>query len=171
MPAIEAVARAQHNSALRGSPYAQRDVLARYDRAERGERRRRLADIAFWQTYIEVYRHAIADAIANKEPPPKALPHPDDIVIDFEKGVRFIGPVSEYDAGLLEENLKVRDVLLMQDGLDQRLGDADAKDILDRPGTALAFALHLNDCVPQHFRLCETAITLKMERVLPEGGL
>jgi hypothetical protein len=33
------------------------------------------------------------------KPPPDILPHPDDIVIDPEKGVSFIGPTTKEEVG------------------------------------------------------------------------
>lgn len=44
----------------------------------------------------------------------KPRPHPDDVVIDYERGVRFIGPVDEEQAARLEETCKMRDVLILQ---------------------------------------------------------
>ena len=51
---------------------------------------------------------------------PSPLPHPDDIVLDYDKGVQFKGPIHEKEQARLEEAIKMRDVLIMQNALDQR---------------------------------------------------
>jgi hypothetical protein len=86
------------------------------------------------------------------------------VVIDHEKGVRFIGPVNEEGVARLNETLRIRDVLLMQDALDQRAGNRDCDDPLDRPGSALAFAFLLNQTVPDRYKLSDVQILIRLSR-------
>ena len=108
------------------------------------------------------YREQIAEAERKGEPPPAPLPHPDDVVIDDEKGVRFIGPVDDAGVARLKETIKVRDTLIMQDALDNRL--ADNPEGADQPGTALLFAIILDNGVPARFRLAEADWIERMMR-------
>ena len=115
--------------------------------------------------YVAEGREAIAEAERLGETPPALFPHPDDVVIDPEKGVRFIGPICEEEAAALEKTCKLRDVLIIQHALDEREADyPDIKDHPDKPGTALLFAAVVNQRVPARYRLSETEISLRMDR-------
>ncbi len=163
--AIEAVLRSQYVSATRGSAFSQKHIIERYDRAEREERNRIRDENQLWEGYIARCREEIAEARRRGEALPAPLPHPDDVVIDEEKGVRFIGPIDQEQAARLEETCKLRDVLILQDALDRREADTpDSGDPLDQPGTALMFAHLLNTCVPARHRLSDIEITLRMMR-------
>jgi hypothetical protein len=114
MPAIEAVLRAQYAAAVKGNAYAQKHVMERYEQAER-ERRRQIEETnADWQTYVEAQRAAIAEAEREGQSAPNPLPHPDDVMIDGEEGVRFVGPVTVEEAERLDETCRMRDMLIMR---------------------------------------------------------
>ncbi len=172
--AIEAVYRSQLKSATSGSAYAQKHFIARYDWAERERREQRMEEIEYWKAYVADQREAIAAAKAKDETPPTPLPHPDDVLIDYEKGVQFIGPISDREVALIEENLRTRDTLIIQNALEQReVGNPSSDDALDRPGTAMVFALVLNRCVPERLRLSDNEILLRVMRydVMPKRVL
>jgi hypothetical protein len=165
MPAIEAVLRAQYAAAVKGNAYAQKHVMERYEQAERVRRRQIEETNADGQTYVEAQRAAIAEAEREGQSPPNPLPHPDDVIIDAEEGVRFIGPVTVEEAERLEETCRMRDMLIMQGGLDERLWEApESADPLDRPGTALIIAMIVNAKIPARFRLSDMQITWRMMR-------
>jgi hypothetical protein len=163
IPAIEAVYRAQLKSATSGSPYAQRDIITRYELAEQERRERIREDCEFWNAYIERQREAIADAAANGQPQPTPLPHPDDIVIDYEKGVSFSGPIDEEQTHHLQEYFKQREILLMQHALDER-SDRYAKSVdpLDGPGSALLYIFWLDRFLFERFRLSDEEIQRRL---------
>lgn len=93
----------------------------------------------------------------------QAFPHPDDIVIDPERGVRFIGPLDQAEQDRLEETLRMRDLLILQYALDRRLCDWDeGADPLDKPTSALAIALNFNDHVPERYRYDDARLTFMM---------
>lgn len=174
MPAINAVARKQIATAFGGSAYAQKHLTERYHWAELERRHKIAKEIEVFTYYVESRRAEIAEAKTNGQPPPNPLPHPDDVVIDREKGVRFIGPLCEEDVARLEHTLKFRDVLLLQHALDEReVGDPNSEDILDRPGSAYVFAETLNNGVPERFRLSDIKILLKLSRykTMPKRAL
>jgi hypothetical protein len=95
IPAIEAVLRKQIASALGGNAYAQKHVIERHVWAECEERERRHKDIEFWEEYQKQKWEEIENASSRGEAPPSLLPHPDDIVLDYDKGVRIRGPIDE----------------------------------------------------------------------------
>jgi hypothetical protein len=161
--AIEAVFRAQHVLAMKGSAYAQKHVIERYDRAEREDRRRIMDSIELWEWYIAQKRKEIAEAERSGEAPPNVLPHPDDIVIDHERGVRFIGPLNEEGATRFEETCRLRDILLMQQALDEReAGHPTRVDSNYEPGAALLLATILNESLPPRMRLSDQRLIIKL---------
>lgn len=164
IPAIEAVLLAQQRSALGGNAYSAKHVIERFDWAEQEERQHRIDEIELWTAYVDIQRKAISDAKAAGEPPPKPLPHPDDVIIDDEKGVSFVGPLNEEQAAALDETLKMRDILIMQDALDRRMAKPLYGDPLDGPGTAMVFVDLLNRTVPKRHRLSDTEILLRIAR-------
>lgn len=165
MPTIDSVFRKQAATALGGNAYAQKHVIERYARAELERRQRIASEIEFWTSYVEMERAEIAEAKAKGQLLPDPLPHPDDVVIDYERGVRFIGPFSEDGRALIDENIQVRDILIMQHALDQRMADeVESTDLLDQPGSAFAFALFMNTSLPARHRLSTKKIELRAER-------
>ncbi|MGC2774605.1 MAG: DUF5681 domain-containing protein [Bradyrhizobium sp.] len=165
MPAIDAVFRKQIATALGGNAYAQKHAIERYDRAELERRQRIAEEIEFYTDYVETRRAEIAEARAKGHPVPDPLPHPDDVVIDPEKGVRFIGPFTEEGRAFIEENARVRDLLIMQDALDRRMaGEVHSANPLDQPGSALAFAQTMNAGLPERYRLSEIMFVICMDR-------
>lgn len=161
--AIEAVLRAQYASASKGNSHAQRHIIERYDRAESAHRRRIEEDIAIWDNYVSRNREAIAEAERRGETPPDPLPHPDDVVIDHETGVRFIGPLDEGGVKRVEKTCQTRDILLMQHALDERQsGKPESDDPLDGPGSAFVVASILNRSVPKRFRFSNEEIDRRL---------
>jgi hypothetical protein len=162
MPAVQVVLRAAIKSAANGNAYAQKHVIERFAWADRERQAEIEVSNAYWQDYVDRHRAAIAEAERNREKPPTPLPHPDDVIIDEEKWVRIVGPIDAAEVAKLEESLKLRDVLIMQNALDVRLStDLNGK---DRPGTALVFASLMNDAVPARFRLSDAEFITRMMR-------
>jgi len=164
MPAIEAVHRKQIATALGGNAYAQKHVIDRHDRAELERRQEIAKEIEIFSLYAETQRAEIAAAKANGQPVPDPLPHPDDMIMDPETGVRFVGPFTEEGRAVIEENARVRDVLIMQHVLDCRMTEVDSSDPLDGPGCALAFAQTMNPSLPQRYQLSEAMLVTLTHR-------
>jgi hypothetical protein len=162
MTAVEVVLRAATKSAASGNAYAQKHVIERFARADQERRAEIEASNDIWRQYVAWHRDAIAQAERNGESPPTPWPHPDDVVIDEDKGVRIIGPIDVAEVAKLEEFLKLRDVLIMQNAVDVRLSDdLNGK---DRPSTALVVASLMNDTVPMRFRLSEVEFIMRIMR-------
>ncbi len=166
LTALGAVLRSQYATAtIKQNAYAQKHIIERYGRAERERRRQIQRRIEVWTQYVAEGREAIAEAERNGEPPPALLPHPDDVVIDRANGVRFIGPLTQEDLRDLEKACRLRDVLLMQDALDQRQRpDQESGDSLDGPGTALLFAVMIDRSVPDRYKLNDSELNSRMMR-------
>lgn len=163
--ALEAVLRALYATAIKGNAYAQKYIVERSGRAERERTQQIQQSIDFWTLYIAEGREAIDEAERNGEEPPTLLPHPDDIVIDHNKGVRFVGPLVQGDLNQLDEACRIRDVLIMQDALDWReMGDPESGDPLDGPGTALLFAIMINRSAPARYKLSNDEFDFKLMR-------
>lgn len=158
--AREAVARALYATAVKGHPYALRTVIEMLGRAERDEAREVAEEHELFEAYRARCWKEIEEAKAKGVPLPTPLPHPDDIIIEPGKRVRFIGPLDESEAAKLDRTCQLRDILLMQDALDQKL--AVGGDI--KPGGALLCALVLNQLLPGRMQLSDDAILFRQMR-------
>lgn len=151
----EAVVQATFAAALKGIPRAQAlalDLLREAGDAQAQEIRRRNG---VFEAYKASAVAEIADAAKRGLPPPRLVPHPDDIVIDQRTGPRFLGPVDEDEQDKLEWLLRCRDVLIMQDALDCRSTTRLDGTPLTEPGSALLLATMIDRGAPERQRLSE----------------
>ncbi len=151
----EALIQAALLAALKGNPRALAlalGLLREADNAQAYEIRERNA---LWERYIECASAELAEAAKQGLPPPKTLPHPDDVVIDQLKGPRFLGPIDEEDQAKLEKLLRFRDVLVMQEALDQRSPKRLEGTPMTDPGSALLLAMSIDRLAPQRLRLSD----------------
>ncbi|PLX33639.1 MAG: hypothetical protein C0605_16000 [Hyphomicrobiales bacterium] len=161
MPFKQAVMRAQGATALKGSPYAQRYILDKWEQCEREEAEEIAEENEIYRRYQERWWAEIEQARREGKPLPNPIPHPDDIIIREGKRVRIDGPVSEFEADMIEENCRMRDVLLMQDALDKRL----AENVSDEaPRAAMLCAIMINDNLPSRYQLDETEMMMVIAR-------
>lgn len=161
IPAIEAVSRAQYVLAIKGSSaYAQKHIIERYDRAERERKRQTDDDIEFWTMFKDTKGLLFAAAEKSGEPPPDIFPHPEDVVIDYVKGVRIVGPLDQEGADRVDALIRLRDVHIKQHALDVRM--SDDPDGPDRPGTALLIADLIERSLPPRLRLPEGVWLMRM---------
>lgn len=159
----EALVHALHASALKGNA---RSLALAFHLMQAAEKLK-AQDVQRWRMLACAYReqayNEIEHAAATGVPAPLMLPHPDDVVDDDELGFRVVGPVDEYEHEKLEETLRFRDVLIMQDELDRRLAP-NVGGPFGEPGGALLFAIALDQLVPKRFRLSDTEFTNRMLR-------
>lgn len=162
--AQEALIRSQQTAGMKGGSYAQQKAIERYERAD-AERQARIDESnIIAERYVTAMRMVIANSERAGLPPPRILPHPDDVIADPERGMRVIGPKDEEEQAKLEHILQVIDLLILQDALDQREYGSEFDDPLDRPSSALMFALVLNDRVPKRYCLSDGELSLRMMR-------
>ncbi|MDB5538894.1 MAG: hypothetical protein JWQ89_621 [Devosia sp.] len=162
IPAIEAVHRAQYASATKGNAHAQKHIIENYKQADRARRQEIRENNEWWAGYVRRGREAHAYAAENGLPVPPSLPHPDDVVIDSERGVRFSGPFDDVSAENFRNTVRLRDVLIMQDALQQREVEQAGH---GEHGTALACVMLLDRGFPERFRLSESDWTMRMLRL------
>jgi hypothetical protein len=109
MPVIRAIMRKLAFAAANGNIRAQQMYLNYLTSAEAD---RRMADMEMLKTsveYKEKWGPILAERARNGTTGPEPLPHPDDVIIDYETGtVRIEGPV-------LEEQKAARDTLRAQE--------------------------------------------------------
>lgn len=165
MSVEQAIIRSENNQAIKGNAYAQRNGLARIERARLAEAQEIAREHDIWRAYVERARARIAEAKAQGEAEPQILPHPDDVVIEFGKHVRFSGPINEEQLKQVLHTQRMRDHLILQDVLDERMWTkplpADAK---DGPGGAALFSLLLDGTLPSRMRLSDTDRMLRRWR-------
>lgn len=142
---------------------AQRNFTEWYLAAD-AERRERIAEeCEHWDEIRARLIFLRADAARTGRPPQVPHPHADDIVIDPEQGVRFIGPLNEADQANLEETIRMRDLLLVQYHYDQRECDQGGHDGAQNESVATAvFAHALNDLLPERYRLSNTDMVIRL---------
>ncbi|WP_237155488.1 DUF5681 domain-containing protein [Oryzibacter oryziterrae] len=105
MPMAEAVVQTILASALKGNAVSQDLAYTLIQTAEHAALRERQRDIELWSWYKEEKSKELALAAERKQPSPRVLPHPDDVIIDYAKGVRFVGPICEVDEAPLKETM------------------------------------------------------------------
>jgi hypothetical protein len=124
--------------------------------AEQAHAREVRAQNEYWADYKSVAREAIAELRAKGEAEPAILPHPDDIVIDWETGPRFVGPVDEAGKAGVQKTIAHREAYLLQAALDERMmPQPEDGDLRKGPGTALEFAKMMNRALPPRLRMTE----------------
>lgn len=166
IPTVEAVYLAQIKLALEGNAFAQKQhSIEHLNRIEREERWEIAREHEIAEDYIERARAAIAAAKSRGEPEPEFYPHPDDIVVEPGRRIRFNGPINAEQAEELKEKLAIREALIWQAGLDQRFDPAGADaSILNRRVSAEVLALALNGKLPPRLRMEEFWLGYQIDR-------
>jgi hypothetical protein len=149
----DALVNATCMSAVKGNARSQAlvlDLLRKGDAAKAEEIRR---SNELWREYKRIISAEIAEAKKQGLPVPKPLPHPDDVVIDERTGPKFLGPLHEQAQAMLEQTLRCRDTLIMQDALDRRSAVRLDGTPLAEPGAAEFLAILFDKFVPPRLRL------------------
>ncbi|MEQ1899240.1 MAG: DUF5681 domain-containing protein [Devosia sp.] len=162
MTAFEGALKAQLKSAFGGSPIAQRDWIATATRAAAQKQEEIDEEIGWANDYIRKARALFADAAKKGLPEPELSCHPDDIIIDEQRGILFTGSAIEGGWEAIEKVVKVRDALLLQSVLDDRNAtQATLADPENRPGGALLLMFLIERVLPTRFRLTRTQLIMK----------
>ena len=154
IPLREALMAKQSEVALKGNPYAIRRMLELDHRATAREAAERRLRRETWARIELMQEQRYAAALAKGEDTELILPHPDDIAIDAEDA-RVIGPCDAVELAACRRLMKLRDLLFLQHGLEERLRDAPLKADQgpDKPTSPLLFACFLNQILPRRFQL------------------
>jgi Family of unknown function (DUF5681) len=162
---LQALNKAQVNTALKGNAFAQKCASDRIEAAQRAEAMAIERSHEAWLAYQLDCRNAIETARRKGAPLPEFLPHPDDLAFEHGKRVRITGPVDAWSQAKMQETIQVRDTLLLQYALDTRKhvpkpGTGQS----DLPYSAGVAALMLNDGLPERVRLSDDDIFWRVYR-------
>lgn len=159
----EAVVRALILSALKGNPYAANKAMEFLREVQTREAQELERERALWRSYKE--NCIVLDKLARLEgrPPGRHLPHPDDVVIDPTGPVRFVGPMDEAGQRKMEQTIRLRDLLILQDAYDTRFGPRKNREEPYR-SSARFFAHGLERSLPPRVRLTNFQWLMQSDR-------
>ncbi len=157
---VEAVMKAQVKAAMKGNPAAQKNFLERCWIAEHEEQVDIAAEHAKFEAYVEHCHAAISEAKAKGEDVPEFLPHPDDILIEPGKRVRITGPVCAQSQAKLEETVLLRDCLLDQHEMEERMPHSIRADGM--PTATLLFVVMINNGLPARYRMSDLDLNIRL---------
>lgn len=110
LPVIQAVFRALGVSAIKGNRLAQKTFAELMQNVEQADYRSKLEHFEVFFTYKHEWSEAIERAKKQGTTIPETVPHPDDILLDFNTGaVRCEGPMTKEAKQRLDRALEVRD--------------------------------------------------------------
>lgn len=115
-------------SAIGGSPMAQRTAISLISKTSEKQAEKNKANADQWVAYKKATKLKLENALKAGEEIPDIFPHPDDVIFDSNNTVKFIGPIDEFEARLLRQQLKTRDLLILQGELDNRCGEVSERD-------------------------------------------
>lgn len=160
---VEAVVRKVLNTALGGSPHAQRHIMEWFEEAERAEQQKFDNDTKTVERARRHYRVERHLCVEQGEDPESVLPHPDDIVVDKEHGVNIIGPCDAAELRECRRLCDMRDALLLQNALELRLATRKPENEPD-VRTPSVIAILLNDRMVRRFRDTDSELTEKIQK-------
>lgn len=158
VPASDALIDAFLAFGLKGNARYGGMVLDAFRTAEQANAREIKTSVELWSFYKEFYGDQIAQARRDNLPEPEIYPHPDDIVIDYVKGPRFLGPWDEDQNRRVQHSVKTCEVLLKQDELDRRSTKRPDGSAVTEPGLALYMFNALNETLPPRLRYTDAMI-------------
>lgn len=155
----------QAEVALKGSPYAIRHILMMDQRATEREAQERLAKRDAWARIKQSQERRHRAATAKGEDTGLILPHPEDIVIDADDA-RVVGPCDAVELAACHKAMQMRDLLFLQQGLEDRLGGASEElgQSQVKPTSPLLLACFINRTLPKRFQLSQAAELAALRR-------
>ena len=163
MSIYQAVFKAMSAQALKGSVYAQKQFIEVVSKCQKLQAEEITEQTEFWFDYIKYWHREMNAPRADNEQPPQLFPHPDDIVFERGKAPRFTGPMSKEAADDMDRTCRLRDALLMQSALENRLNNVvdhtDGQHVLTTPMFA---ATVINDNLPDRFKLDDVDLFLQL---------
>ena len=154
MTVVQALVKAHIAKALKGSAYAQKHLIEVISRSQQLQADEIVEQTEDWHKYIKYWHQQMNAPRDDDEEAPELFPHPDDIVFEHGKAPRFTGPMYKEAADDMDRTCRLRDTLLMQSALENRLNkvtdDIDGQHVLT---TAMFAAITINDNLPDRFKL------------------
>lgn len=158
------------DTALSGSPHAINQVFRLMKEASLITARQLEGQIEKGRLWRDLQQQKVDQAVASGEDPNLITPHPDDFVIDYDRGFSIAGPIDQTELQAVLQTCRVRDVLIMQSAMEERLewpehraGDEEqsprGQDPFEPeyipspfPGSAALLAMMLNNTLPARFK-------------------
>ena len=167
MSRSEIALHAQFKSATEGSPQSIRQFIELMSLVSQKRAAEVRAEVEWWTAFMVNQKARFARHVAEFGVEPLEFPHPDDIVIDPDKGVVFHGPLDDEQHKQLLNTQHMIEACLLQDALETRLDQND-----EITGAAL-LAHVLNEMLPKRLQQCDVQITLRAMRLqgLPKREL
>ncbi|MDP2119544.1 MAG: hypothetical protein Q8K28_06540 [Hoeflea sp.] len=166
----EAVIRKLFQVATSGSPHALGHVLRNINDAQMLNQALIREEVAKGKQIKQWLQQRLDRAVREGADPVWVIPHPDDIVIDEDEGWSVRGPVDVDELKSIRHQVTMRDILLLQSVLDERLSDAPRLEESDGPAvetagsTSQVFANLLNNNLPKRFQLSAAGVVLEIMR-------
>ena len=164
----EALSRKIIETAMKGSPHAQGLAFKQIKEAQEKQALIVQVHVEAGRLSKEKQQMALDEVAANGGNPDAVLPHPDDIKIDETSGYSFVGPFDEESLKAVKETIAIRDCLLLQYELENRL-DWEPHVPTERlpetppfPGMAFIWFTMLNNNLPLRLRMSDQSFDLKI---------
>ena len=169
----EAMERRLFATGIAGNSIAQREYLRRVDATFEANCLAIAEECERWTTIKAQQQKQIAAAKASGSTNACILPHPDDIVIDPERGVQLLGPIDDEDWKRFDRLVKMRDAFYLQQAMEDVVDRVSAE---NRPtqGAALVAAMLFNIWLPPSLQLTTSdqfAVVLRQLRLSQREAL
>jgi hypothetical protein len=154
----QVVSRKLLQMAANGSVHALSNAVNEINIAQRLQQQKIEDNVEFGEKYKSLQQQLLDQALAKGEDPEKVLPHPDDIKVLPGKGFKIAGPVDEAELETIRKCCALRDVLLLQSALEDRICEPAVIANHENPGEPFSGALAMvlthiiNNSQPDRFR-------------------
>ncbi|QDG78507.1 hypothetical protein [Labrenzia sp. PHM005] len=161
----QVVSRKLLQTAANGSVHALSNAFNEINAAQQLHQQQINDDVELGQKYKDLQQQLLDQALAKGEDPEKVLPHPDDIKVLPGKGFKIAGPSDETELITVRECCALRDVLILQSVLEERIGEPAVIASTENTGEPFAGALAMvlaqvmNHSLPKRFIKSETELT------------
>lgn len=168
---LDVVIRKALQVAAKGSPHAIGHIMRGVNDAQKLEQQQIEVAVEEGRSVKKRLEDRLETAVQQGFDPNWVIPHPDDIMIDPTKGWSVIGPVDQEQLKSIRETVAIRDALILQAVLEERLVDrhdlqGPELPFADQPGsTSLVFAHILDESLPVRFRQSDFDLIMTMDRL------
>lgn len=161
--------RKQFEAGIAGKSFAQRDYLHQTQLAATVRQEYVRERCEYWSGVKASNQRRIDQARAAKLSSPRVRPHPDDIIIDWEDGVRIPGPMDDGEWKKFDETVRVRDALFLQQAMENAINGVRLRDrpTLGAPGL---LGYLLNGLLPPSLRMSDVEWMDRVDRLSRLSG-
>lgn len=160
----EAIIQKRNQNALKGNSHSQRQALEEASRIAEKEQALMDAEIEHWSAVAADNARVLKRLLEKYDgvgPAPTVYPHPDDIIIDYQKGVTIAGPRNVEEAKVIANARRYVEALLLQRAM-ERAVEKRRKELPTEPDVLLKFASAVNMSVPGRYKLSDREIVSHM---------